>query len=562
MNREVDIEAGPGVFRHFRGYDLDAWTCLGEFVDNSLGSFLHSDTKKYFTQNNIQTSLEVTIHRNSGNKSIRIEDNAGGISESDLDRALKIGDRPEQAKGFNEFGVGMKMAAFWFCPRWTITTKALGETDVKQIIFDVDEIEERCLKSLPVIPIGKESQHIAYTHIELENIYEEHWPAGGKTLTKIKDHLSSIYRRQTTLLPLSKNAKRKNNRHGKQLGKPMQLDFIDNDTVHHLTYEFPEILTMSYVLEKDSPPELWKVEVDFADNHRTIKGWVGLLETTSGVKAGFTLIRRDRVIEGQERSWRPDKSDSDKNWLFSGNTAPRARLFGELDFTGFEVSNNKSKIQWGLDAEDVKEKFLKYLQFKIKYLSPESRGESEANYQRFWNQLLNYTRAPAEEEETFEEFYEDSSKELESVLQYETQDQIVPLEIDQAELEESKQLFREAPAALKSFKFPLNVTKTEEWEVIFSPVHLGGNSVFFDLDHWTTDTNPKVLHIKWDQDHRFSNGVSGTKEEFNNSMPVFKLIAGMCIAEIKLIEDITQDELANGPAYYRQVVNRVLSYFS
>ena len=38
--KKINIQAGPGVYKHFRYQQLDAWTCLGEFVDNSLGSFL------------------------------------------------------------------------------------------------------------------------------------------------------------------------------------------------------------------------------------------------------------------------------------------------------------------------------------------------------------------------------------------------------------------------------------------------------------------------------------------------------------------------------------------
>ena len=39
-NKEINIQAGPGVYKYFRNLDLTPWICLGEFVDNSVGSFL------------------------------------------------------------------------------------------------------------------------------------------------------------------------------------------------------------------------------------------------------------------------------------------------------------------------------------------------------------------------------------------------------------------------------------------------------------------------------------------------------------------------------------------
>ena len=45
-NKEIDIQAGPGVYKYFRNLDLAPWICLGEFVDNSVGSFLDKKNQK------------------------------------------------------------------------------------------------------------------------------------------------------------------------------------------------------------------------------------------------------------------------------------------------------------------------------------------------------------------------------------------------------------------------------------------------------------------------------------------------------------------------------------
>ena len=140
----------------------------------------------------------------------------------------------------------------------------------------------------------------------------------------------------------------------------MKLTYFDGEKEQNLIYKSPKILLKKYVdanENKDTPEEEWKVNIDFKIGNRQISGWVGILAESSGPNAGFTLLRRNRVIEGQDRSWKPDKKESDKNWFWSGNTAPRARLFGELDFKGFEVTNNKSQIGWEKKRKMLKRNF-------------------------------------------------------------------------------------------------------------------------------------------------------------------------------------------------------------
>ena len=550
---EVNIEAGPGVFRHYKGYRLDPWICLAEFVDNSLGSFTNNETKKYrnkFKKRDQQ--LKVKIYRDISNRTIKIEDDAGGIPDKDLPRALKIGDRPPDTSSYNEFGVGMKMAAFWFCSKWTITTKAYGETDVKQIIFDVDEIEKHQLTRLPVMRIGKESESVAYTHIELLDIYDEHWPSGPKTLEKIKRHLSSIYRRVT-----EKNI--------------MKLTYFDGEKEQNLIYKSPKILLKKYVdanENKDTPEEEWKVNIDFKIGNRQISGWVGILAESSGPNAGFTLLRRNRVIEGQDRSWKPDKKESDKNWFWSGNTAPRARLFGELDFKGFEVTNNKSQIGWGKEEEDVKEKFLVYLKETIQY---KTSKRSESNFTRFWIQLLNHTNKKDKEEAPFSEFYPLAKQEVQSSIQHETKDAFVPIQIDQDKVIKSKEQYESAELKYDTQEIPLNVNN-EHWMVKIIPVEIGGGNSFFDLVSYETDQYPKLLEVKWDITHPFSAiaNLDTYDGYIANAKGIFAIISGICISEIHVEYELALEETDNhdsnipsivSPDYFRQIVNSVLDTF-
>ncbi len=542
--QEVSIEAGVGVYRHFRGYDLDAWTCLGEYVDNSLGSYEHPDTKKYLKKiNALNRHLNVTIYRDTEKRSIRIKDNAGGIPDHELERALKIGDRPAYAQGYNEFGVGMKMASFWFCSSWTITTSALGETDEKVIEFDVDEIERHNKKTLDIQRTKKVSADLAYTEIELRNIYSEHWPS-GKTIPKIFDHLSSMYRRMT--------AKQK-----------LKLIFNDDGKEKHLEFNHPAIDESPYVNDPNGEPELWKVDIDFHKGNKQIFGWVGILKKSSGVDAGFTLLRRNRVIEGQDRSWKPNKKDSANNGIWSGNSEPKARLFGEFNFRGFEVSNNKSVINWGLDSENIKEEFLESLVSKIKF---ENRERTKENWSRFWNQLWYGKKIieVVEGEAAFEEYYADQVDELANTMQYGTSDLIIPEINDLSESDLVSDVTDEIESDNDYQEISYEIMhKDEQWKIIIIPAPAGGTGNFFELESYQTDENPKVLKITWDPEHQFSAIAKLTNSEVHQTVfvPIFHIVASLCVAEVKVADDpiLQSHDMPVGASYFRDVINKILS---
>ena len=66
----------------------------------------------------------------------QIRDNAAGISRSAYSRAFRPAALPPDRSGLAEFGMGMKSAACWFAPRWTVRTAALGEGVARTIRLD------------------------------------------------------------------------------------------------------------------------------------------------------------------------------------------------------------------------------------------------------------------------------------------------------------------------------------------------------------------------------------------------------------------------------------------
>ena len=199
----VNIKPGVSVLSVLSHLNYRPWFALGEFVDNSIQSYV--DNRKAIEKfDGADCQLQVEVHcENVEFGVIKIRDNAAGISQKDFPRAFRPAQLPPNASGLSEFGMGMKSAACWFAPKWSVRTSAIGEDVEREISFDIekivrDEIGELKIKSRR----AKVGSH--YTEIVLSDLHQV--PA-GRTLGKIKSHLSDIYRIFTRegLLALSFN---------------------------------------------------------------------------------------------------------------------------------------------------------------------------------------------------------------------------------------------------------------------------------------------------------------------------------------------------------------------
>lgn len=325
----INIRPGVNVLAVLPHLNYKAWFALAEFVDNSIQSSI-SHRRELNQVDGANYQLEVDIDFDPAEKTITITDNAAGISSSEYQRAFRPAEIPPDASGLSEFGMGMKSAACWFAPNWSVRTSALGEAIERTVFFDIDQIVHDKIDELNIgsMVVGADKH---YTEVRLDNI--RRFPR-GKTVHKIKEHLASIYR---VFL-----------REGDLVLR------VDGD---ELAYEDPEVLSAPSYKNPDGPQISWKrdVNIDLGEG-RSASGYVAIRKTASTRLAGLSLFRRKRLVLGSvDETYRPED-------IFGrSNTYPYQRLFGEINLRGFFVSHTKDGVKW----EECEDEFLAKLRKAI-----------------------------------------------------------------------------------------------------------------------------------------------------------------------------------------------------
>lgn len=337
----VQLELGLSNIRNYRRLSYTAWHALAEFVDNSTQSYfdnrraidaqLASDGDDFY--------VRIVLDRNAG--AIRISDNAMGMGLEELERAARIGERPPNPDGRSSYGLGMKTAGCWFSDHIEVISSKLGEPLEHSIEFDVERIasgDSDLRYSQKAAPV---SAH--YTRIVLSALH--HMPQ-GRTVGRIKDHLRSMYR----------------------------YDIGDGTLRLHwdgvpLEWSGPG----DFLTGPDATP--YRRDFQFEVNGKEAYGWVGILEHGSRAKAGFSILRKKRVVEGWPQAWRPQSLYGQR---LGSNNLVNQRLVGEIHLDEFEVAHTKDAILWHEDEEAIVEEKLLEVAGDYKRRAQERRVSEES----------------------------------------------------------------------------------------------------------------------------------------------------------------------------------------
>lgn len=321
--RRVPIRPRVGVFSVFEAVDYKAWFALAEFVDNSIQSRIDSARAGLAPELTPSCPLQINIRVEGGNSpSISIQDNAGGIPLERFDRAFEIGSPPPDPSGLSVYGIGMKSAAAWFGRHCTIETTCPGEAILRRVVFDFPAIISSGLEELDVV----ESVASVDSHGTLVVLRDLKHPIQSTTHTKVRDHLTSIYRNfiREGLLQLTYRGEL-------------------------ATYADPEVLEAPWFREREGPSMSWMKEIDFElSSGERVQGFAAIRKVGRAAGSGFSLYRGRRVITGlDDDPWRP------KEIFGFGNSYRSQRLFGELHLTNVKVAYSKNGFVWQASEEEL-----------------------------------------------------------------------------------------------------------------------------------------------------------------------------------------------------------------
>lgn len=331
LSKKINIRPTSSVYATYKRLSYQPWTAIAEFVDNSTQSFYdHKDelmSQKYAKGLNITIKyIEDTVE---GDR-LEIIDDAYGMEWTDFQRAVVLDRPPQNTSGRNEFGMGLKTAACWFGSLWSVESTQLNSTTKYYTEINVDELGKYKTEEINVREetVSKKDH---FTKIVIRKLNKR--IVGPRTIGKVKDLLSSIYREdlRTGLVRITYN------------GSALQ-------------FKEPPV----YV---DENSKIWEKDVSFTVQHEgkelSVKGFIAIRIPGSVKDAGFTLIRRGRVIVGgSEKNYRPTELFGD------ANSYAWQRMYGELHMDNWPVTQAKDGFDWhnsGLEEAFIDE-LSKYTQ--------------------------------------------------------------------------------------------------------------------------------------------------------------------------------------------------------
>lgn len=332
----IPFKVGLDVIKSYRRLAYTPWHALAEFVDNSTQSYFNNRQVLDNLYEEDDEMLEVRIVYDRDQELLRITDNAMGMSYKELEAALHLAKPPENTNGRSKYGMGLKTSACWIGNKWSIKTKKLGESIEHKIEVDVEKLIANGVNDLPYSKVEGKDEKLHYTIVEIKDHNQEF---RGRTLTKIKDFLKSMYRE----------------------------DFRNG--LLHLEFNGEVLEWDEHELHKDKKDNEYRREFEFKVDEKKVWGWVGVLASGSRANAGFSIIYHGRVIRGYPDAWRP----SSLYGQFQGsNDLINQRLIGEIHLDEFEVSHTKDGILWmGNQEEEVEqyllEKCVDYKEFAKEY---------------------------------------------------------------------------------------------------------------------------------------------------------------------------------------------------
>jgi hypothetical protein len=331
MNQNIikkrNLSSDIGVIRTFKFIQNKAHFALGEFVDNSIQSYVDNKDQLESQIQDYKPRIEITTNRNQ----IVIRDNCAGISEDDEERAFLVAAPNPNIAGIGTFGMGMKVSACWFSDNWEVETKNINENLVKKFTVDVNKILKTGESSIG--PTVQKRDCEPYTEIIIKKPFKGRITSANSR--NIKDYLSDIYR---------------------WFLFDGVIDILYNG--ERIEFDPPKYKTLPYVDDKNGESYEWVTKIPDLDLGDGLKAWgVAYLRNIGNIsnQRGFGIFWKNRLVTGSAGDpWMPSKSDFDTkeevdrySIYLGSNNAINQRLEGWLHISPeFEVPSTKNGVLW------------------------------------------------------------------------------------------------------------------------------------------------------------------------------------------------------------------------
>lgn len=371
MNKiqKIDIRPKTSIYNTFARYTYKQETAIAELLDNSTQSFIDND----YRNKNIIPQIYIIYKSNKDEEELIVADNAFGINNENLERVLKLNDKPKNTNGRNEFGMGLKTASFWFGKRLEIFTKNINESHSVHLVLDLDELDKN--EDNLITPIYAEGSKI----LENYSIFSY-----GTTIkiSKLQNKISTkIFKK---LVNVFASKYRNDINHGLEIriikwdeDKKGEKHIYDVNRSFCEIWELEEALPLEFKHPKfkkdNNGKEIKNIinkEFEFENKRYKVSGIIGLLDKGNREGAGLVLMRRGRTIIGDDAStYRPKE-------IFGGSgTFSYQRIYGTLVVDDFPVVYSKDAFDWNNGLEDA---FIEFLsneiengEYKLKKLAAE-----------------------------------------------------------------------------------------------------------------------------------------------------------------------------------------------
>lgn len=341
-----ELKMGNSAINAFKRLPYTPAYALAEFVDNSTHSYFQNRSQLD------QSAVDVQIVFDRKERTITIRDDAFGMSEDDLARALTVGVPPQDPSGRARYGMGMKTAACWFGNRWSITSKQAGSRSEFEYSVDV----EKFARSEPNSDSFRTREKPIDLHYTIIKIHDVHRQMSGTKINEWRNVLGSIYRKdiETGILNLEVESEK--------------ATFPGNSEEDFL---FSEVSGKRYRVEFDAV-------VPGCGVH--IRGWIGCLAKGERQFSGISVFQNNRCIQGAIDAWRP------REMFASGaGSLLNQRLVGELnlDDPKIDVSHTKDAILWRDDQEESIANFIKDIADEHEIIRMARRSYKKDDNERF-----------------------------------------------------------------------------------------------------------------------------------------------------------------------------------